>query len=248
MVSQELLASALGDRLARAGLDPIEIDRLGRAGLDPPGIDRRPAEEAGAAADPAPDGPSAAVVMRRFDAPGIGGSALRFAAELDPARRQPWLRAFTRTVFLAGNPANLRRRFAFTQVAPDQSIAWCGPGPAEELTGLRRMLKLFPAGRLSLPAEVPLRVPGAGRGDLRRLDVATAGLTTASYLVHVNHALAEAVLTDLLRPGDRVVLRHVPDLDEPALRAAAAIRVHRDLADPALLRAYACLSPRLPGA
>jgi hypothetical protein len=234
MVGQEFLASALRDRLARAGIDPPEIDA-------------RPGAEPDAEAGAPPDGPSAAVVLRRFDAPGLGGSALRFAVELDPARREPWLRAFTRTVFLAGNPANLRRRFAFAQVAPDQSIAWCGPAPAEELTGLRRMLKLFPAGRLSLPAEVPLRVPGDGPGELRRLDVATAGLTTASYLVHVNHALAEAVLTGLLRPGGRVVLRHLPDLDEPALRAADAIRVHRDLADPGRLRAYACLSPRLSG-
>jgi hypothetical protein len=222
MATQKFLAAVLRDRLACAGADPA-------ADGEPP--------------DPE-DGLAAVAVLIRFDPSRLAESALRFAVEVDPDRRGPWLRAFTRTIFLAGNPTNLRDRFNFAQVAADRSIAWCGPAPAGEFTGLRRMLKLFPGGQLVVPDELPLRVPGRGRGDagVRRLFVATRGLTVASYLVHLNHALVEAVLTDLLRPGGRVLVQHVPDIDDAALHAADAIRVHRDLADPLLLRAYACLS------
>lgn len=183
-------------------------------------------------------------MFRRFHLASLAESALRFAVELDPDRHGPWLRTFTRTFFLAGNPANLRHRFPFAYVAPDESVAWCGPAPAADFTGLRRMLKVFPSGRLVVQDELQLRVPGDDHdgSGVRRLLVATAGLSIASYLVHLNHALVEAVLGNLLQPGDRLLVKHVPEIDDTALESADAIRVHRDLADPRLLRAYVSLS------
>ena len=221
MAAQELLATALRERLIRAGATgPFD--------------------------EPVDDGWAAVVVLRRFEPATLARSALRFAVQLDPDRGEPWLRAFTRTVFLAGNPANLRQRFPLAHLAPDRSIAWYGPAPAADLTGLRRLLKVFPSGRLPVPTDLHLRVPGDDRGGARRLLVATAGLTTAGYLVHLHHALVEAVLAGPLRPGDRVHVKHVPDIDDSALADAEAVRVHRDLADPRLLRAYASLSRPVP--
>jgi hypothetical protein len=80
--------------------------------------------------------------------------------------------------------------------------------------------------------------------------VATAGLTVPDYLVHLHHLLAEAVIGGLVRPGDRLLLRHVRQID---LRPdqVAEVRVHRGAPGSGLLRAYACLTtettPARPG-
>ncbi|WDZ83120.1 DUF6182 family protein [Micromonospora cathayae] len=228
---QEFLAGVLRERMRRAGVDAD-------GWLDPPAGAGDPHVGAGPAA-PSVD-LTAVVVLNRFDPVALAGSAPRFAASLDPEQGRAWLAAFTRTVFLAGNPANLRERFGFARV--DAGIAWYGPAPAAEVTGLRRLVKLFPAGPLTVPAE--LVVPGgAGAGGRAwRLAVATDGLTIADYLVHVNHTLVEAVVTGVLPAGEPLVVTHLPDLDDATLGAADAVRVHRDRNRPDRLRAYACLT------
>jgi len=76
-----------------------------------------------------------------------------------------------------------------------------------------------------------------------RVTVATAGVGTAGYLVHLGHVVAEAVLDGHLHPGDRLSVRHVPRL----LRdGAVTVRVHADGYDPNRLRAYAAVSPAPP--
>lgn len=117
-----------------------------------------------------------------------------------------WLRAFTRTLFLTGNPENLAHRFRFNQVSADNSIAWFGPGSSAEGTGLRRLLKTFTdTAELQPPTNQTIDIPGAG-GRTFELLMATSGLSTTDYLVHLNHTLAKAALTGTLRPGDRLLL------------------------------------------
>ncbi|GGQ71672.1 DUF6182 family protein [Couchioplanes azureus] len=219
MATQEHLAAVVHERLTRAGAH---------------------------AATPGPGtGHLAVAVLRRFDVATFADSALRFAASLGEEERAGWLAALTRTAFLAGNPANLRERFRPGHVAADESVAWYGPAPSPRLTGLRRLLKTFPAGPLRVPARVTVRIPAHAQAGPHscRLLLATAGLTTAGYLIHLNHTLAEALLQGLLRPGSTLAIDHVPDLADADLRTAAMLRVHRDTTDPGRLRAYACLSP-----
>ena len=85
----------------------------------------------------------AVCVLRDFDLPAWVGATCAFAARVDRSAAADWRRDFTRTVFLAGNPDNLKDRFAFGHVADDGSAAWQGPAPAEESTSLRRLLKHF---------------------------------------------------------------------------------------------------------
>lgn len=248
MPVQDLLHWELARRVsaAAAGLDPSA-----RAGATPrtpcasaPGRPPRLPDLArlAAAEAQAPD-VCAIAVLCRFDPAAFARSSLEFALGLDTAQADGWFRAFTRTVFLIGNPANLAERFRFNQLAEDGSIAWFGPGSSAECTGLRRLLKLFVGtAEPTPPAESTVVVPGAPgeSGRAFELLVATAGLTMTDYLVHLNHTLAEAVLTGEIRPGDRLLLRHVPRLAGPAA-PYSVLRVHRDKHDSSRLRAYACL-------
>ncbi|MGX7827335.1 DUF6182 family protein [Actinokineospora sp. 24-640] len=230
MPSQDALRHALAHRVAEAAAGP------GRAIAVPSGeVDL---DALAATAGQAPD-TTAVAVLRRFDAAAFARSALAFAAGLDEAAGDEWFRAYTRTVFLVGNPANLGR-FPFAAHADDGSVGWLGPGPAAAFLGLRRLLKLYaPDAAPEPPGEIALRVPGRGVGRTLLLEVATAGVSTGDYLVHVNHIIAEAVLTRTVGPGDRLLLRHVPVVaDGPSLR----LRVQRDAGDPSRLRAYARLS------
>lgn len=184
-------------------------------------------------------------VVHRFDLAGFARSALEFAFAVSaaPERRDAWFRAYTRTLFLAGNPANLARRFLFDQVAADGSVAWSGPAPLDHSIGLRRLLKLFDGGaEIAPPAAPPIETPGAsgGNGRLHHLYLATAGVTLSDYLVHLNHTLAEGVLTGAIERGDRILFHHVPRLTG-AVGPYRTLRVQRDRGDPTRLRAYACL-------
>ncbi|OJF11170.1 DUF6182 family protein [Couchioplanes caeruleus] len=213
MATQEHLAALLHERLIRAGINAATLE---------PEHDH-----------------TVVAVLRRFDVTTFAESALRFAAGLTDEEGADWLAALTRTAFLAGNPVNLRDRFPPSHLAADETIAWYGPAPPADFTGLRRLLKAFPAGTLRVPARVTVGEVGTHSCRLR---LATAGLSTAAYLVHLNHTLAEALLRGLLRPGSALVIDHVPELADADLRTAAMIRVHRDTTDPDRLRAYTCLS------
>ncbi|MER7779735.1 DUF6182 family protein [Streptomyces sp. NPDC096191] len=165
---------------------------------------------------PEPDRTAVTVVLRRFAPTTFAQSAVGYALDLPDTLSEPWLRAYTRTVFLSGNPDNLRTRFAFHHVSADGTMAWTLPEETAETPPLRRLLRLFPAAALPpLPAriEIPPRTAAAPDVPTARLDVVTTRISLADYLVHVHHALAEAVLTGLIGPHTAVALRHLPRLD-----------------------------------
>lgn len=251
------------ERLRRAAAERIHIARPDLAArFDLASADGLLAAQAavqGLAAPPGEGGPAAGretddtlatVVIGRLDLAHWARDTCAFALSLAGERAERWRRSFTRTVFLAGNPASLEDRFAFAHTAADGSAAWAGPGPAAETAALRRLLKLF-HGDAALPAAVDLtfRVPGhpaAGRPPVHRhLYLATAGCTVSEALVHVNHVLAEAVLDGLVTRGDAVTIRQVPRLmGIPA--SFAALRVTPEPALPGRLRAAAGLTKETP--
>jgi hypothetical protein len=160
-----------------------------------------------------------------------------FAFSMPSAAAEAWRRSFTRTVFLAGNPVNLRDRFTFTHTAPGARLAWCGPSTRDPAVGLRRLLKEF-EGAAPAPAvaATTIALPADGtamhRAPLRRdLYVATDGINLTGALINLNHLLAEAVMDRLVLPGDHLTLRTVPQLTLPPARFAA-LRVDFDVTEP----------------
>lgn len=235
MFTQEVLHAALARRVLAAQGRP---DAVTEDVTELPSLDELAAQE-----QEAPD-LAAIAVLHRFDPAVFARSSVEFALGIRGSARTGWLRAFTRTLFLAGRPANLAPRFPFDHVAPDGSVAWLGPVPQESSTGLRRLLKRFDGDvEIDPPATVGFTVPGPGSGTTLYCHVATAGVSLSDYLVHVNHVLAEGVLIGVIRPGHRVVLTHAPRL-VGAAGPYSVLRVHRDSADPTRLRAYAGLSTR----
>jgi hypothetical protein len=188
-------------------------------------------------------------VVREFEPAAWIRGTFAFAAGLTRDQAAAWRKSFTRTYFLAGNPANLRDRFGFAHIAEGGSAAWTHPGEAASNRPLRRLLKLFDA-----PAPLPHRprlevgLPGGPpTGRTRTLYLATAGATVDRSLVHLNHLLAEAVFDGLLHRGDRLVVRQVPRLvGVPG--PFAALRIGTDPANPRLLRAFAALTEETPHA
>jgi hypothetical protein len=249
MFSQEVLHTELARRVQTGSIG------LGLGLPQQPGEPSGPAlrlpdlDELAASQDKTPD-VAAIAVLDHFDLTTFVRSALEFAFGVSPADRDVWFRAFTRTLFLAGNPSNLTERFSFDHIAADGSVAWFGPTSTEQSNGLRRLLKLFDGDvDLDPPAELTMEVPGrtdAASSTIAQtfqLHLATAGVTLAQYLVHLNHVLAEAVLTNVVKPGDRLVIHHVPRIDS-AVAPYSVLRVHLDNHDPTRLRAYASLSGR----
>lgn len=78
----------------------------------------------------------------------------------------------------------------------------------------------------------------------RDLYYATARVSVAEGLVHLNHLLAEAVLDGLVGPGDRLTLRPVPRLTGLE-RTFTAVRAETDVHRPHTLQAYAALTEEL---
>lgn len=213
----------------------------------------------------------AVAVVRRFEPANWIRDTCRFALGLAPDQAAAWRHAFTRTVFLAGNPDNLGDRFAFDHVAEDGSSAWFGPAPASASAGIRRLLKLFqaaaplsaaqpttiriPAPRTALPRTASSqnavarntlpRILPAGRTARpsihRDLHMVTVGVQLHQVLVHLHHLLAEAAMDGLIAPGDLLTLRPVPCLVGVST-PFAAIRVDVDPTLPDRLRAYAALT------
>lgn len=183
-------------------------------------------------------------VLHRFDAAAWIRGTCAFVLGLAAERRTAWRRSFTRTIFLAGNPDNLRSRVSFDHIADDSSAAWYGPAPAHATTGTRRLLKLV-RGTAPVPgrAPEPVVIPGRRHGSAthRDLYVATAGVRLPQALVHLNHLLAEAVLDGLIAEGDRLTLRRVPQLSG-VREEFAALRVDVDPADADRLHAFAGLT------
>ncbi|MFD7500059.1 DUF6182 family protein [Streptomyces sp. NPDC059850] len=199
------------------------------------------------------------VVLRRFEPQVYAESVLRYALSLPDTLRASWLRAYTRTVFLTGNPANLTGRFGFHYVSQDGSMAWTAPDDAGERSPLRRLLRLFPTAELP-PLPARLRVPATagtpehdGPAPVReaRLYAVTTRVSLAAYLVHVHHVLAEAVIAQLIDEHTELTIHHVPQLD-PADGPFDLLRVVPDpdaasddqpeTAGAGRLRAYAALT------
>ncbi|MEO3809881.1 DUF6182 family protein [Sphaerisporangium sp. B11E5] len=159
---------------------------------------------------------SVIVVLSALDPAAFVTGALRFTLGLDRRQADTWMRTYTRAVFLAGNPENLRHRFPFRHVSPDGRMAWTAPGDPAAHTGLRRLLRAFHGTTpLDLPPRIDLDVPGAPPTGTAHCLYVPAG-TADRYLVDVHHTIAEAVLRDILRPGDRLRVRHVPDMENLA--------------------------------
>ncbi|SHH50627.1 DUF6182 family protein [Streptomyces sp. 3214.6] len=247
---QRTLRAAVGERLRRARPElAARHDLSTTAGL----------KAAGAAATAADDVDDTlvAVVVRDLDLVAWARQTCAYTLGLGAAEAAAWRRAFTRTVFLAGNPEQLGVRFPLARLAPDRSAAWTAPGPPAATAALRRLLKLLQA-----PAEVltgqdtAFEIPRPASSDApavrrppatRDLYLATVDCTLSSALVHLNHLLAEAVLDNLLAPGDRLVLRRVPRLVAHQDRFAA-VRVVPDEHAPDRLRLAAALTePLAPG-
>lgn len=192
---------------------------------------------------PAPGaGDVVAVVVRRFDLTSMVRGAMAFAAGLSAEAADGWFRAYTRTLFLFGNPHNLAARHAPALGTAGAETAWFGPWDARRMEALSRLLKPL---RGDLPA-LPQRcdIPGSPAAPAE-LHVAVGGLNLPQYLIHLHHTLAEAVLLGTLAPDAPVRLIHWPDVD-PVLAAsgdADYVRVHYAAGDESRLRLYTLLTP-----
>jgi hypothetical protein len=224
-LTQEVLRHQVADRilLARPDLADVSPARLRDEVTAPPDTDT-----------------AVVCVLRRLDLPTFIAGTCEFAATLPADRVADWRRAFTRTIFLAGNPDNLRDRFSFHHGDPGGAIAWTAPATLREHAPLRRLLRLFDGGG-ALPPAVTVRVPGPEvRPAEHDLYLASTGVTVGECLVHLGHLLAEAVFDGLLAAGDRLVVRPVPCLIG-VTGPYEALRVAEDPHDPDRLRAYAAL-------
>ncbi len=194
-------------------------------------------------AEPA-DAVHALVVVERFDLREYVLGTLAFLAKLDRTTLEPWHRNFTKTLFMLGAPSRVAGRFdILSHRADDDSIAWAIPGNSKAHLGLRRLLKPLVTSRLpALPERVAFTVPsGTGHAQARRLELRLVRTgTLESTLVHLNHVLCEAFVTQAIRPGDSLTLVHVDDLSELP-DSSLYLRVHLDGDDPTKLKAYGCL-------
>jgi hypothetical protein len=156
---------------------------------------------------------AAFVVVARVDLPSYVAGAIEFAAGLKPPLAAAWLGAFTRTVFLAGDPVRIAARHPARQLAADGSAAWFGPADGDLFRGLRLLLKAFEA---PLPPPFPERVVlddrGPGKRRLLYVDVGSIGME--DYLIDLNHLVCEATIAGLLAPGAALELRHVEGIDD----------------------------------
>lgn len=182
------------------------------------------------------------VVLRSLDVSDLVRGAAAFTAGLAEPEGATWLRSWTRTRFLFGNPANLTERAAARTVAPGRTAAWLGPYPVDRLPGLSRLLKPVTGSLPRLPATVD--VPGATEAGPRELRLATRDLGLVDYLVHLHHTVAEATLLGRLGTGERLRMVHQLDLDALAAPGSPGYaRVHYADDGPPALRLYTSLAP-----
>ncbi|MFF7534923.1 DUF6182 family protein [Streptomyces bobili] len=171
---------------------------------------------------PAAPGLDVAVVVAHLDAAAFIRGAAGFALAVPEGLRDGWYRTFTRTVFLAGQPAALAGRHPYQHVTPDGQLAWYGPAPRRALTSLSRLLRAFsgPAPMEAPAGELAVTVPGPPTGHHVEVALAVGGVSTGAYLVHVHHLVAEASLRGLIRPGDTLLVEHRPALATADFRDA----------------------------
>jgi hypothetical protein len=200
---------------------------------------------------PVTHGLTAAVVVARLDVPSFLTGAAGFALGLPPAPADGWYRTFTRTVFLSGRPAALAARHPYRQATPATDLAWYGPARRGRLQPLSRLLRAFEApAPIAVPDEpLVLTVPGPPSHRTVAAVLATREVSTAAYLVHAHHLIAEAALCGLIRPGDTLRLTHRADLHpdefrdalDPSRAGSAHTRIAPSPTDPDRLRLYGVL-------
>ncbi|MEV5977700.1 DUF6182 family protein [Streptomyces sp. NPDC052114] len=203
-------------------------------------FDERARLVAGATTDTTPV--TALVLLRALDVVDVVRGARAFAADLTEAEGRTWLRSWTRTRFLFGNPANLPEHTPARAVAPGGTAAWLGTCPKDHLPGVGRLLKPLIGTLPRLPDT--LDVPGSGGGPARELRLAVREVTLVQYLVHLHHTIAEATLLGRLDATEPLRLIHLPDLDaEYAHGDPGYARVHHAAEDAPELRLYTALAP-----
>lgn len=221
-ISSDLLRGWLDLRLAASGLrfeDLTEGDALGGA-----------AQRL-----------QAVVVLAGFDLTSFVHGAVDFVAGLSPQLQGDWYREFTRTLFFAGNPEALGRRFALDQTSVDGRIGFLKPAGAESHQNFKRLLKPLRTSGPFRPATLALTIEASTRElRRRRLLLATDGLRLEEYLIHLNHILCEAVIAGHLSQSDTLEVRHVPSITEVS-DAVLCARVHRDRSTADALRLYGVL-------
>ncbi len=232
-LTQDLLRDHVVRRIVRARPDLAAAHDL--SGLD--GLTAVQSDIADVAAD---SDVVVVAVVRDFDLVRWVRGTVAFASGLSDVAQ--WRRSFTKTLFLAGNPANLADRFTFQHVDEAGAVAWTSPAPARTRLPLRQLLRAFVGEReLSVPGDVVVDLPGPVTGVERVLHVAGSGMTVAQAMVHLNHLLVEAVLDGVLAPGDRLTVRRVPRLVGLS-GPFDALRVEADPAFPGRLCALMALT------
>ncbi|MET9385223.1 DUF6182 family protein [Streptomyces sp. NPDC002928] len=182
------------------------------------------------------------VLLRSLDVADFVQGARLFAASLSEAEARTWMRSWTRTRFLFGNPENLTDRSPARITAPAGTAAWLGPCPSEHLPGVSRLLKPLTGSLPLLPDTLDL--PDRAERPRRELQLATREVTLVKYLVHLHHTVAEATLLGRLGTSEPLRITHRPCLDvRSAHDSPGYARVHYDADDSPVLRLYASLAP-----
>ncbi|MEU5405455.1 DUF6182 family protein [Nocardia asteroides] len=186
---------------------------------------------------------AAAVVVGAFDPVVFIRSSLDFALGLPDEELSDWCASFTRTIFLAGNPANLESRHEPRCKSSDNTIAWYAPTATKSVLAVRRLLKPLqgPSGVPPVGFSTRIEARGADSPQVAEVLVEVTGLSAEHYLVHVNHLIAESVAVKLISKSTVLHLRHV-DRITPAEGPFGYLRVApgRD----GLLRCYSALVVR----
>jgi hypothetical protein len=205
---------------------------------------------------PVPRKLDVAVVVADLDVAAFIGGVADFALSLPDDLRDGWYQTFTRTVFLAGRPASAATRHPYRLAGPGGDLAWYGPARRGALRPLSLLLRAFQG---PAPIDVPagpltVSVPGPRTGHIVDVAIATGGVSTREYLVHVHHLIAEAALRGLVRPGDALLVEHrqaLPAEDfrdalDPARAGSVQTRVVHDGTASDHLRLYGVLTSNRP--
>lgn len=228
-VTQDFLREKLSDRLVASGHPPLA------AGDTAPAL--------------APDATGdlcAHLLIKQFDPTTYVRSTLAYLDALAPEILERWYHSFTRTLFLAGNPAHLSARFELHRVSPDGALAWTLPRPRGSRDALVLLLQRLCTGRpAALPARLRIEPDSAATVSRAprtvRVCVAAKGLHLEEYLIHLNHTLCESYIQGLLHTSDRMEIEHVDDIREVP-PSARYFRVQRAPAPPERFRLYAYLA------
>jgi hypothetical protein len=186
----------------------------------------------------------AIAVVRDLDLAMFVRSAIEFSTGLPAEVASAWHRSFTRTIFLAGDPANLTERHPPAHLAADGAIAWYAPEHPDAYEGLRRLLRPLRGSSGVERSDSVLRVSVAPNGPRQaEMVVAIDGVSLEELLVHVNHLTAEAALTGVLDDVCAIDVRIV-DRIEAIDGTCLASRIAPESPENATLRCFAYLRAR----